>query len=177
VRVLAATNRSPEAAVTDGKLREDLYHRLNVFPIAMPPLRERGTDIELLAEHFLAILNKQEGASKKFAPATIAALYAHSWPGNVRELKNYVQRAFILADDVIDANLAPAAVAAPESAPLLSVRVGTTLEEVSRRLIEATLAECGSKRKAADMLGISLKTLYNRLAAYKSDAPEERDAA
>jgi DNA-binding NtrC family response regulator len=177
VRVLAATNRSPEGAVADGKLREDLYHRLNVFPISMPPLRERGTDIELLAEHFLVTLNKQEGGSKKFAPATIAALYAHSWPGNVRELKNYVQRAFILADDVIDANLAPAAVAAPESAPLLSVRVGTTLEEVSRRLIEATLAECGSKRKAADMLGISLKTLYNRLAAYKSGTPEERDAA
>jgi two-component system, NtrC family, response regulator AtoC len=177
VRVLAATNRSPEGAVADGKLREDLYHRLNVFPIAMPPLRERGTDIELLAEHFLEVLNKQESGSKSFAPATIAALYAHSWPGNVRELKNYVQRAFILADDVIDANLAPAAVATPESAPLLSVRVGTTLEEVSRRLIEATLAECGSKRKAADMLGISLKTLYNRLAAYKSGAGEERDAA
>jgi DNA-binding NtrC family response regulator len=177
VRVLAATNRNPESAVQDGKLREDLYHRLNVFPIAMPPLRERGTDIELLAEHFLAILNKQESTAKKFAPATIAALYAHSWPGNVRELKNYVQRAYILADDIIDANLAPAAVAAPESAPLLSVRVGTTLEEVSRRLIEATLAECGSKRKAADMLGISLKTLYNRLAAYKSDNVEERDAA
>src|ERR671915_2632382 len=175
VRVLAATNRSPEGAVADGKLREDLYHRLNVFPIAMPPLRERGTDIELLAEHFLDMLNKQESASKKFAPATIAALYAHSWPGNVRELKNYVQRAFILADDVIDANLAPAAVAAPESAPLLSVRVGTTLEEVSRRLIEATLAECGSKRKAADMLGISLKTLYNRLAAYKANEPATED--
>ena len=93
----------------------------------------------------------------------------------VRELKNYVQRAFILADDVIDANLAPAAVAAPESAPLLSVRVGTTLDEVSRRLIEATLAECGSKRKAADMLGISLKTLYNRLAAYKSESESEED--
>jgi len=84
-----------------------------------------------------------------------------------------VQCAFILADDVIDANLAPAAVAAPESAPLLSVRVGTTLDEVSRRLIEATLAECGSKRKAADMLGISLKTLYNRLAAYKSESDSE----
>jgi len=151
VRIICATNRSPEGAVTDGKLREDLYHRLNVFPLAMPPLRERGTDIELLA------------------PATIAALYAHSWPGNVRELKNYVQRAFILADEVIDAHLAPASVSAPESAPLLSVRVGSTLDEVSRRLIEATLAECGSKRKAADMLGISLKTLYNRLAAYKSE--------
>jgi DNA-binding NtrC family response regulator len=169
VRLIAATNRNPEAAVADGKLREDLYHRLNVFPINMPPLRERQTDIELLAQHFLEVLNKQETASKSFAPATIAALYAHSWPGNVRELKNYVQRAFILADEVIDADLAPATVAAPESAPLLTVRVGTTLDEVSRRLIEATLAECGSKRKAADMLGISLKTLYNRLAAYKAD--------
>ncbi|HUQ76966.1 MAG TPA: sigma-54 dependent transcriptional regulator [Burkholderiales bacterium] len=169
VRIVCATNRNPDGAVSDGKLREDLYHRLNVFPIAMPPLRERGTDIELLAQHFLDILNKQETATKTFAPATIASLYAHSWPGNVRELKNYVQRAFILADDVIDAHLAPATVTAPESAPLLSVRVGSTLDDVSRRLIEATLAECGSKRKAADMLGISLKTLYNRLAAYKSE--------
>jgi len=177
VRVLAATNRSPEGAVADGKLREDLYHRINVFPIAMPPLRDRGTDIELLAQHFLELLNKQESQSKSFAPATIAALYAHSWPGNVRELKNYVQRAFILADDVIDSNLAPTVVTQQESAPLLSVRVGTTLDEVSRRLIEATLAECGSKRKAADMLGISLKTLYNRLAAYKNETLEERDAA
>jgi two-component system response regulator AtoC len=178
VRVLAATNRNPEAAVADGKLREDLYHRLNVFPIAMPPLRDRGTDIELLAQHFLDVLNKQESSAKKFAPATIAALYAHSWPGNVRELKNYVQRAYILADDVIEPHLAPSVVAQPETAPLLSVRVGTTLEEVSRRLIEATLAQCGSKRKAADMLGISLKTLYNRLAAYKSGtSAEERDAA
>jgi len=177
VRLIAATNRNPEQAVAEGKLREDLYHRLNVFPIQMPPLRERGTDIELLAQHFLEQLNRQESAAKSFAPATVAALYAHGWPGNVRELKNYVQRAFILADEVIDANLAPASVAAPEPAPLLTVRVGSTLEEVSRRLIEATLAECGSKRKAADMLGISLKTLYNRLAAYKSESADERDAA
>jgi two-component system, NtrC family, response regulator AtoC len=179
VRLIAATNRNPEQAVADGKLREDLYHRLNVFPINMPPLRERGNDIELLAQHFLENLNKQESGSKSFAPATLAALYAHSWPGNVRELKNYVQRAFILADEVIEADLAPATVAAPESASLLTVRVGSTLEEVSRRLIEATLAECGSKRKAADMLGISLKTLYNRLAAYKANEPvdgEEDDA-
>jgi DNA-binding NtrC family response regulator len=176
VRIICATNRSPEGAVSDGKLREDLYHRLNVFPIAMPPLRERGTDIELLAQHFLDVLNKQEAATKNFAPATIASLYAHSWPGNVRELKNYVQRAFILADEVIDAHLAPASVTTPESAPLLSVRVGSTLDEVSRRLIEATLAECGSKRKAADMLGISLKTLYNRLAAYKSEDMGKRRA-
>jgi DNA-binding NtrC family response regulator len=181
VRLIAATNRNPESAVADGKLREDLYHRLNVFPVAMPPLRERGADIELLAQHFLDVLNKQEGMAKSFAQPTIAALYAHSWPGNVRELKNYVQRAFILADDVIGADLAPATVAAPDTAPLLTVRVGSTLDEVSRRLIEATLAECGSKRKAADMLGISLKTLYNRLAIYRAepggeDEEDERPA-
>jgi two-component system response regulator AtoC len=175
VRLIAATNRSPEQAVADGKLREDLYHRLNVFPLSMPPLRDRGADIELLAQHFLEVLNKQEGGSKTFASATIAALYAHSWPGNVRELKNYVQRAFILADAEIGADLAPTAVAAPEVAPLLTVRVGSTLDEVSRRLIEATLAECGSKRKAADMLGISLKTLYNRLAIYKAEPLADDD--
>jgi DNA-binding NtrC family response regulator len=173
VRIVAATNRNPESAVADGKLREDLYHRLNVFPIAMPPLRERSSDIELLAQHFLEQLNRQESGTKSFAPPAIAALYVHGWPGNVRELKNYVQRAFILADDVIDADLAPTTVATPEVAPILTVRVGTTLDEVGRRLIEATLAECGSKRKAADMLGISLKTLYNRLAAYKAEEPAE----
>jgi DNA-binding NtrC family response regulator len=173
VRLIAATNRSPDAAVADGKLREDLFHRLNVFPISMPPLRDRTADIELLAQHFLDQLNKQEGMSKTFAPAAIAGLYAHSWPGNVRELKNYVQRAFILADEIIDADLAPTVVAAPDTAPLLTVRVGSTLDDVGRRLIEATLAECRSKRKAADMLGISLKTLYNRLAAYKAAEPDE----
>jgi DNA-binding NtrC family response regulator len=168
VRLIAATNRVAETAVAEGKLREDLFHRLNVFPINMPPLRERGTDIELLAQHFLEQLNKQEGTAKSFSPAAIASLYSHGWPGNVRELKNYVQRAYILADDVIDIDLAPTSVTATESAPILTVRVGSTLDEVSRRLIEATLAECGSKRKAAEMLGISLKTLYNRLAAYKA---------
>jgi DNA-binding NtrC family response regulator len=175
VRLIAATNRSPDAAVADGKLREDLFHRLNVFPISMPPLRDRTADIELLAQHFLDQLNKQEGMSKAFAPAAIAGLYAHSWPGNVRELKNYVQRAFILADEIIDADLAPTVVSAPDTAPILTVRVGSTLDDVGRRLIEATLAECRSKRKAADMLGISLKTLYNRLAAYKAAEPDEDD--
>jgi DNA-binding NtrC family response regulator len=177
VRLIAATNRNPEQAVADGKLRADLYHRLNVFPIALPPLRERATDIELLAQHFLDQLNQRESAAKSFAPGTLATLYAHGWPGNVRELKNYVQRAFILADEVIDENLAPSGAASPQAAPLLTVRVGTTLDEVGRRLIEATLAECGSKRKAADVLGISLKTLYNRLAVYKSEDSAERDAA
>src|SRR5205085_2601396 len=169
VRVIAATNRNPAKAVTDGKLREDLYHRLNVFPIELPPLRERGTDIEILARHFLEKFNQEEGTKKTFSPAAIAALYSHSWPGNVRELKNYVQRVYILADGVVDVDLAPRMFSEPTHTPLITVRVGSTLEEVNRRLIEATLAECGNvRRKAAEMLGISLKTLYNRLAEYKS---------
>src|SRR5262245_17376421 len=170
VRLIAATNRVPEKAVADGKLREDLYHRLNVFPLQMPPLRDRGTDLEILAQHFLDRLNEEEGTSKTFSSAAIASLYAHSWPGNVRELKNYVQRAYILADRVIDVELAPETFVEPAHSPLLTVRIGTTLDEVNRRLIEATLAECGNvKRKAAEMLGISLKTLYNRLVAYQAE--------
>jgi DNA-binding NtrC family response regulator len=170
VRLIAATNRIPEKAVAEGKLREDLYHRLNVFPIHLPPLRDRGTDIELLAQHFLDELNKQEGTDKHFSPAALAALYAHNWPGNVRELKNYVQRSFILADNVIDVELAPEAIVQSSPSSLITVRIGSTLEEVNRRLIEATLADCGNvKRRAAEVLGISLKTLYNRLAVYNAE--------
>ena len=170
VRVIAATNRRPDEAVAAGRLREDLYHRLNVFPVHMPPLRDRGTDIELLAQHFLDALNRQERSRKVLSPEAIASLYEHQWPGNVRELKNRIQRAYILADKVISPS-APVATPAPAPAAddneLLTVRIGTSLEEVDRRVIEATLAECGNaKRKAADVLGISLKTLYNKLAEY-----------
>lgn len=176
VRLIAATNRSPSKAVDEGQLREDLYHRLNVFPIHLPPLRERGTDIELLAEHFLAELNAQDQVSKRFSPAAIAALYTHSWPGNVRELKNYVHRAFILADDVIEADLEPEALAREADGPVLTIRLGTPLEEVNRRVLEATLRDCGNvKRKAAEVLGISLKTLYNRLASYHKEGEDVAD--
>jgi len=168
VRVIAATNREPEKAVTDGKLREDLYHRLNVFPIRLPPMRERGSDIEQLAQYFLDELNRIEGTHKAFSREALARLYQHGWPGNVRELKNYVQRAYILADDQIECDLG-----APEPAPksddstTITIRVGTPLEEVERRVTMATLAYCGHvKRKAAEILGVSLKTLYNRLEAY-----------
>ena len=170
VRVIAATNRNPAKAMQEGKLREDLYHRLNVFPVELPPLRGRGTDIEILARHFLDCFNQEEGTQKTFSPGAIAALYSHSWPGNVRELKNYVQRVYILADGVVDVDLAPRVFCEPAHTPLITVRVGSTLEAVNRRLIEATLAECGGvRRKAAEMLGISLKTLYNRLAEYKAE--------
>ncbi|MCK0508342.1 sigma-54-dependent transcriptional regulator [Aromatoleum anaerobium] len=179
VRLIAATNRSPEKAVAEGRMREDLYHRLNVFPIYLPPLRERDTDIELLAEHFLAELNEQEQTNKRFSPAAIAALYAHNWPGNVRELKNYVHRAFILADDVIEPDHAPESFLQKSHSSVITIRVGTPLDEVNRRVMEATLMECGNvKRKAAEMLGISLKTLYNRLAVYNAgkELYDEEDA-
>ncbi len=170
VRVIAATNRKPEEAVAQGKLREDLLYRLNVFPIELPPLRERGEDIELLAEHFLALLNKQEGASKRFGQAALDRLKLHSWPGNVRELRNVVQRAYIMAEEEIGPESLPLAHAADSKAPSsLSVRVGMSIAEAERRLILATLeGSGGDKKQAAETLKISLKTLYNRLNEYKA---------
>jgi two-component system, NtrC family, response regulator AtoC len=168
VRVVAATNREPEKAVAEGKLREDLYHRLNVFPIRLPPLRERGTDIEQLAQYFLDELNRIEGTSKSFSRDALVRLYQHNWPGNVRELRNYVQRAYIMADDIIECDVAVSE-PAPKSddGTTITIRVGTPLEEVERRVTMATLVYCGHvKRKAAEILGVSLKTLYNRLEAY-----------
>ena len=168
VRVLAATNRRPEEAMAKGKLREDLLYRLNVFPITLPPLRDRREDVELLAEHFLQILNKEHDTYKAFTRPALNRLKSHSWPGNVRELKNLVHRAFILAEEHIGLDCLPLGV--QESAgSSLALKVGTSLGEAERRLILATLEECeGDKKKAAEVLGISLKTLYNRLNEYKS---------
>ena len=104
-RVLATTNRRPRQAVRDGYLRDDLFFRLNVFPLELPPLRERGDDVLLLARHFLARLNRSEGLEKRFTRAALERIRKHPWPGNVRQLKNAVQRAFILADEVIDAGI------------------------------------------------------------------------
>lgn len=188
VRVICATNREPERAVSDGKLREDLYHRLNVFPIRLPPLRDRETDIEQLAQYFLDDLNRAEGMHKTFSRDALVRLYQYGWPGNVRELRNYVQRAFIMADDVIecDITLTDAAPPKPDDGTTITIRVGTPLEEVERRVTMATLAYCGQvKRKAAEILGVSLKTLYNRLETYNgrdansrtpSSAKEEEEA-
>ena len=173
VRVVSATNRDPARAVHSGHLRQDLYYRLNVFPIVLPPLREREGDVELLAQHFLASVNAREGTQKSWTPEARQAIRAYPWPGNVRELKNAVERAAILADSEIGPELLPlkpaAAAATGEGARVMHVRIGSTLEEAERRLILATLEENGGdKKKAAEVLGISLKTLYTRLQLYRA---------
>jgi two-component system response regulator AtoC len=178
VRLIAATNQDPEEAVSCGKLRSDLFFRLNVFPIHLPRLCERDDDVILLAEHFLAELNKAEGTRKRFLAAALERLGAHSWPGNVRELKNVVHRAFIVADADIDASCLPPGIGASRESQAGGgeAEIGLSIEEARRRLILGTLERCGgNKRKAAELLGISLKTLYNRLGAYKSQAGESED--
>jgi DNA-binding NtrC family response regulator len=182
--VIAATNRSPEEAVTAGKLRHDLLYRLSVFRIVLPPLRERAGDIDILAEHFLAGLNRSESTNKRFNRATLSMLRTYGWPGNVRELKNAVHSAFILADDVIEPSALPASLHevpvgadAPDGADVLDVRVGLSIAEAERRLTLATLRSCGGKKDAAaKVLGISLKTLYNRLKEYAA-LPEVNNMA
>lgn len=171
VRLIAATNRDPKEAVNSGKLREDLYYRLMVFPIILPPLRARPGDIELLAQRFLADLNQQYGTSKRLSVAACKFLNSYAWPGNVRELKNAMERAHIVAEDEIDtrhfSQLGVIAEDHEASAPAV-LTAGMALEEAERKLILATLTELGgNKRLAAESLGVSLKTLYNKLKRYQ----------
>jgi DNA-binding NtrC family response regulator len=174
VRVVAATNRSPVQAVRDGSMREDLLYRLAVFPISLAPLRERGDDVVLLAEHFLDDLNARNDTAKTFAGSALHTLRDYHWPGNVRELKNAIERAFIMCAQELD--LQPMHIHAPstdraaraDSDGGIQVPIGSSLAQAERWLIEATLAHwAGNKNRAARTLGCSLKTLYNKLAAYE----------
>ena len=170
VRVIAATNRVPQEAVDAGKLRADLLYRLQVFPLYLPPLRERDDDIRLLAQHFLDQLNRSEGQAKRFAAGALEQVHEHRFPGNVRELMNLVQRAFIMADEIIDGQhlLPERGSAGQASGPFLTVRLGSSAAEVERDLILATMERLGgTKEQVAEILGISLKTLYNRLHDYE----------
>src|SRR4051812_6478787 len=175
VRIIAATNRDPREAVRSGKLREDLYHRLNVFPLHIAPLRERGDDIELIANFFLEDMNEACGTRKKFAPGAISRMKQYPWPGNVRELKNFIHRVFIMAGDEglegpkMEMEQAPirAVSSSAASTPAITVPLGTPLSVAARELILSTLEHCGGERKrTAEMLGICTKTLYNRLREY-----------
>jgi DNA-binding NtrC family response regulator len=179
VRVVASSNRDVLEAVSAGTFREDLYYRLAVFPLRLPPLRERLSDVPLLAREFLARVEAEERRGlDRFEPAALDALRRHAWPGNVRELRNVVHRAYVLSDppavslEAVEAVLTAPAPTAPGSsgtgsALLVPVRVGDTAKAAERKLIEATVVALGGdKRAAAEMLGLSLKTVYTKLRSW-----------
>jgi DNA-binding NtrC family response regulator len=169
VRVVSATNREPAQAINDEIFREDLYFRLAQFPIKVPPLRVRGDDIVGLAQHFLAYRNNEENTATVISEAALEKLNSHAWPGNVRDLKYTIERAYILAEGVIEANhILLDSLEEPESS--LSVPTGLSLEEIEKQAILTTLDETGGKKnETAERLGISVKTLYNKLEKYKTD--------
>jgi transcriptional regulator with PAS, ATPase and Fis domain len=168
VRVIAATNVNPGDAVRSGKLREDLYYRLNVFAIELPPLRQRKEDLPLLVQSFLADFNARNNKQvSALDPAAMRILEQYNWPGNVRELRNVIERAVILSSgEFIDQKqLPPLVTESPDVVkPTLSLTPGTTVEEAETRLILMTLEHTrDNKTRAAEILGISLKTLHNKL--------------
>jgi transcriptional regulator with PAS, ATPase and Fis domain len=183
VRVLAATNRDPSQAVAHGHLRPDLFYRLSVFNIVMPPLREHLEDVPAMAEAMLSEMNQKHGRRVSgVGPSMILRMITYDWPGNARELRNTIERAVILCPDgaPLDAGHLPpgfgkaqllAAQAFDDS--VVPVRVGTTVDEAERLLILRTLEATGqNKTRAAEILAISLKTLHNKLKEYNR-APDE----
>ena len=173
VRVIASSNQLPSVAYDQGRLREDIYYRLAVVNIELPPLRDRGDDILLLAEFFLGGLNLRNGTRKRLSAELRELFLRHRWPGNVRELRNAVERAYILCDGELTLSeqempTLRGGEAGHVSGEGIQVAIGTTLDEIERTMILATLRHFeGDKRRAADVLGCSLKTLYNKLHAYK----------
>jgi DNA-binding NtrC family response regulator len=172
VRVIAATNQDPVEAVRTGKLREDLFYRLNVFAVTLPPLRERKEDLALLIQSFLAEFNARNGkAIAGVSQEAMRILDGYNWPGNVRELRNVIERATILAEgQFIEPKHLPASLVqvGEKARPALSLSPGTTVEEAERKLIQMTLEHTrDNKTRAAEILGISLKTLHNKLNRLK----------
>ena len=176
VRVLAATNKDPVKAIQEGTFREDLYYRLNVVSLVLPPLRERRDDIPALVQAFIEEFNtRYDKHIRSLDEAVLNGLVAQPWPGNVRELRNTLERAIIVCegDTILPKHIPPSPtlrVADPGDGPdSVSFRVGTSLEDAEKALILKTLAANGNnKTRAADVLGISLKTLHNKLKAYGS---------
>ena len=176
-RVLAATNRDPKEALNEGHLREDLYYRLNVFTIELPPLRDRLDDLRLLAESFIQNFNERDGKSLRgIDENALVALESYRWPGNVRELRNVIERAVIVArGDMVTLPDLPSSVTEPKrkssAAEGVELPVGTTVEQAEKNLILKTLDATGqNKTRAAEILGISLKTLHNKLKKYRESS-------
>ena len=185
VRVLAATNRDPAVAVAEGHLRPDLFYRLNVFNIAMPPLRDHLEDLAPMAEAMLAEMNQKHGRRVPgIAASMLDRMMAYDWPGNARELRNTIERAVILCQDgaPLDAGHLPPGFAKTQppaaqvfDASLIPVRVGTTVDEAERMLILRTLEATGqNKTRAAEILGISLKTMHNKFKEYGRAREEQQ---
>lgn len=169
-RVVSATNRSLQNIAEQHILREDIYFRLAVFPIEIPPLRERAADIPLLAKAFLNHLNEESGTNYQLTSTQLQRLASSDWPGNVRELRHTIHRAHIMSDPAKKEVELPASFASPFSVVQkenTGLTAGKTIDEVEKELIYLTLKKVsGNKAMAADMLGVSVKTLYNRLSAY-----------
>jgi DNA-binding NtrC family response regulator len=171
VRVIATTNRHLRQEVEQGRFREDLYYRLNVVPIELPPLRERGDDITRLANYFIAHFARKHGKpTGKLTPEMILRLKAYSWPGNVRELQNLIERAVILApaDGYLRMEDMPA-VSAASNGEKKQDDFGdiVTLEDMERSLVQRALKRCeGNRTQAAKLLGISIRTLRNKISSY-----------
>jgi transcriptional regulator with PAS, ATPase and Fis domain len=178
VRVLAATNKDPEQAVSRGQVRQDLYFRLNVFHIHLPPLRDHKEDLPLLVEQTLHDLNAKHGKQVRGVNSEVMDIFAsYPWPGNVRELRNALERAAIVCDrELISRAHLPAdfgRTPAVSSSELSTLRfpIGTTVDAAERELILQTLAAThNNKTRAAELLGISLKTLHNKLKEYETPA-------
>ncbi|MEX0891015.1 MAG: sigma-54 dependent transcriptional regulator [Gemmatimonadota bacterium] len=171
VRIIAATNRDLDHEIRAGTFRSDLYYRLNVITLHLPPLREREEDVQLLAERFLGRLAEHHArAGLRVTPEAMALLRAYDWPGNVRELENALERAVIVTDgDVIDVDALPGRVREPAAAPLVTENTpaNPTLEIIERAYILWVLeAEEGNKARAAEVLGIDPSTLYRKLNRY-----------
>lgn len=184
VRVVAATNREPSEAIKKGLLREDLYYRLNVFGLELPPLRKRLDDIPVLTEAIILDLNRKHGLKVTGIDMDVLSrLQRHPWPGNVRELRNVLERAAIIAGSgLVEARHLPPSFSAPQRtafdpAPApgpkdgIQIAVGTTIEQAEKSVILMTLAHTkNNKTRAAEILGISLKTLFNKLKEYGAES-------
>ncbi|MDQ3002003.1 MAG: sigma-54 dependent transcriptional regulator [Fibrobacterota bacterium] len=176
VRIVCSTNRNLQDEVKKGSFREDLYYRLNVIPLEVPPLRERMVDIEALAHHFVGKYNKENGFTVTgFKPESMARLKSHSWPGNVRELENVIHRAVVFAKmgeitvEHLRLDGGQRAASADSNSGLMP---GMSVAEAERILIIKTLEACSDNRtKAAEMLNISIRTLRNKLHEYKLQDP------
>jgi len=172
VRIVATTNRNLREAIADGAFREDLYYRLNVIPIHLPPLRERRDDVPELVRHFLRLYARQCARSTpRMSPDAMERLRRHDWPGNVRELRNLIQRLVVLHEsDWIDVRDLPPEIRLGTRPRATGVSVGHTIAQAERWLIMKTLEHTrGSRTEAANMLGITTRTLRNKLARYRRE--------